>query len=156
MAKPSPLPSIRARHAHDCGISAARCLLEYHLKRPVNVPDLSTEPDGTNPSTLEALIRSRKSERWHVVSGEMAIEDVAHYCGTARPVICLITNAEGAGHYVVAAGVWRGRVWFQDSDFEPGETGWGSAPVTEFESWRADFDRRGQTYHRWGLAAWVG
>jgi ABC-type bacteriocin/lantibiotic exporter with double-glycine peptidase domain len=103
------LPDIRQKHDHDCGHAALRCLAAYHTGSPNGVADLSTQQHGTDPATIEAILRSWG---WCVSAGERTLSELAYYCGDGRPVLTPIQR-HGGGHYVVVYAVTRSRVWFQ-------------------------------------------
>ena len=147
MPKPLPLPDERSRRPHDCGPSAWRTVYRYHHGRNSRIVDLSNPVNGTDPATLEAIIR--RDANWHVVSGSAFIDDLRHYCESWRPPICLMTfPGDEDSHYVCVGGVWRNRVYYQCST-----EGWCAMPVGEFEAaWHA-VGRYAQ-FERWMLAAW--
>lgn len=101
--------------------------------------------NGTDPRTIEAFLRG---EGLRVFSGEMRLEDLAHFTKTGCPVICLVTM-HGSGHYVVAAGVKRNKVWFQDPS-----GGLGSLTAGDFIDRWVDFDRLGVSYKHFRLVVW--
>ncbi len=147
MPKPEPLPDIRAKTAHDCGTTAWRVVFAYHHGRNGRVIDLSNPVQGTDPSTLEAIIR--RDANWSVHSGETFLNDLQHFAATLRPPICLMTlPGDSDSHYVVCAGVYRGRVFFHcPSD------GTQSLPAGEFEAAWHGVGKYSQ-FNRWSLAAW--
>lgn len=147
MPKPEPLPDERQRDDHDCATAAWRCVYRYHYGRNARVKDLSHPILGTDPATLEAVIRNDAA--WHAHAGETLIDDLRHYCGTLRPVICLITPpGEECSHYITVAGVWRGWVWFQC----PAD-GWQALREAAFvECWRGL--GKYKDFVRWSLVAW--
>ena len=147
MPKPDPLPAEFQKNGHDCGITAWRCVFRYHYARNAKVIDLSNPIQGTDPSTLEALIR--RDANWCVNSGETFISDLEHFAATLRPSICLMTfDNDTDSHYVVCGGVWRGKVYFHD----PAE-GWRTLPVKEFERMWHGVGKYAH-FARWSLTAW--
>jgi predicted double-glycine peptidase len=144
--RPEPLPDCRQRDDFDCGTSAWRTVYRYHHGRNARVLDLSHPVFGTDPATLEAVIR--RDANWNVRSGETRIEDLRHYADTWRPSICLVTPPGSDSHYIVAAGVWRGRVYFQC----PSE-GWCAVREADFTAmWRGL--GRYKDFECWSLTAW--
>jgi len=145
--KPEPLPDVRQTAAHDCATAAWRCVYQFHHGRNARIQDLSNPVAGTDPSTLEAVIRHDAS--WCVHSGESMLVDLQHYAATWRPAICLMTfPGELDSHYVTVGGVWRGRVYFQDPN-----SGWSIMKVEEFEACWRGLGRYAE-YERWSLIAW--
>lgn len=148
--KPHCLPDIRQRKAHDCGMGAWKIVHQWQTaKRAVPTPDLSNAIQGLDPATLESKIRVGLS--WNVVAGEMLVDDLRHYCDTLRPVICLITrdfDGEPSGHYVVVAGVYRGKVYYHDPYDGP--------HATRVDDWCQSWHDRGRyaDFPNWGLVAW--
>jgi ABC-type bacteriocin/lantibiotic exporter with double-glycine peptidase domain len=149
MPRPDPLPDIRQNKDHNCGWAAWQSIYRYHYDRNPSRRDLSNPIHGTDPSTLEAIIRNDR--QWTVISGEMFLNDLRHFCETLRPVICTITRTfdDGIdyGHYVAVAGVWRNRVYFQDPTYGP--------EVWSAEKWMSSWHDMGKyaKFRHWGLVA---
>lgn len=146
--KPEPLPSIFQRADFDCATAAWKCVYAYHYGRNPRVRDLSNAIQGTDPSTLEAVIRNDRG--WHVHAGESMVEDLRHYAATWRPSICLVTLPTHGydSHYVVCGGVWRGRAYYHCPS-----GGWQSAKVSDFETYWHGMGRH-RNFRKWSLAAW--
>lgn len=148
--KPHTLRDIRQKESHDCGIAAWKTVYQWHTdKRPRPAVDLSNGIQGLDPATLESKIRVGRS--WNVVAGEMLVDDLRHYCDTLRPVICLITRdfeGEKCGHYVVVAGIYRGKVHYQDPYDGP--------HAVRIADWCDSWHDRGRyaDFPNWGLVAW--
>lgn len=121
------------------------CALAYH-RIVAAIPRFATPQDGADPRQLEAALRRL---HLHVLSGEMKVSDLKHFCNDGRPVICLVHwPADRDSHYVVVRGVSRGRVFFHDVEVGPG-----SCPLREWHrAWAAD--GRIETFRRWGIVAW--
>jgi hypothetical protein len=137
------LPDLRQRNDWTCGEVVARIVAGYwgaRLKRP-----LATPIDGTDPRGLEGSLRLADL---NVLSGSMDVADLQYHTRRGRPVICLVTEAGGVGHYVVVGGVRRGVVYMQC----PAD-GWVREPVASFERRWRDVDRCGTVYVRWAIAA---
>lgn len=128
---------------HTCGDCLARTILRY-WGRPAGRP-LSTPYDGTDPRSLEAVLRLAKLS---VLSGHMDLELVGHLTGRGRPVGCLVQR-EGVGHWVCVRGVLRRRVYF----FDPLD-GDASEPAAAFRARWSDADRFGVRYDCFGVSAW--
>jgi ABC-type bacteriocin/lantibiotic exporter with double-glycine peptidase domain len=123
------LPMTMQNHAHDCGEAALRCVLSFYgIKAAVR---LATPERGTTPEQLE---NAMKSIGLRVVSGEMNICDLKHFCDTGRPVLAVVHwPDEEDSHWICIRGVSRGMVYYQD----PAE-GSRKKPVKEFlNSWYA-------------------
>jgi len=147
MAAPQTLPDLRQRNASDCATACWRIVYSYHFGRDKRVRDLSHPINGTDPATIEAVIRADKG--WHVRSGESFVRDLQHYADTWRPSICLMTfPGDSDSHYVTVAGVYRGRVHFQCP-----ATGAQSMLTAEFEAAWHGLGRFAQ-FRRWSLTAW--
>jgi predicted double-glycine peptidase len=145
MPKPEPLPDVRQSRNFDCATAAWRTVYQYQQGRNARILDLSHPIAGTDPATLEAVIR--RDSNWHVHAGETLIDDLRHYGSTLRPAICLITP-EDDSHYVVVGGVWRGRVYLQD----PCE-GWCAMTEADFvAAWHGL--GKYKDFERWSLVAW--
>jgi len=108
---------------------------------------LGTTPlDGTDPRILETVLRVRCGCR--VLAGDMEIDDLREQTKLWRPVIALVT-LDGCGHYVVVAGVERGRVYFQDPLSGPV-----AMKIADFAAHWRDESRFRDRFTRWGLATW--
>jgi hypothetical protein len=147
MPRPEALPAILQKNDYSCATACLQVLAKYHYGRSRAVLDLSNPIRGTDPAALESAIRA--GGRWHVKAGATFVSDLSHYAYTHRPAICLVTPPGFEdSHYVVASGVWRGRVYYHD-------------PLTGPESmlasdWEAAWFGIGQyvPYRRWSIAAW--
>lgn len=139
-----PLPKVLQTKPHECARAAVQCILTYHgIVAPVA---LSTPIDGADPREIEQFCR-RLGLR--VISGEMCVEDVRHFCNTWRPPICLIQWSGQDSHYTVPRGVSRGRVYYHDVD-----SGYDSCREIDWcSAWQA-VGRIGETYKNWAIVAW--
>jgi len=145
--KPQVLPDIRQTRDWDCATACLQCLAKYHYGRSRAVLDLSHPINGTDPATIEAVIRADKG--WQVRSGESFTSDLQHYADSLRPSICLMTfPGDADSHYVVVGGVFRGRVHFQCP-----ATGPQSLLAAEFEAAWHGLGRHAAFRH-WSLTAW--
>lgn len=135
------LPDLRQSAGHDCGEVALRCVLSFYgIKAAVR---LATPERGTAPEQLE---NAMKSIGLRVVSGEMNIGDLKHFCDTKRPVLAVVhwPNEEDS-HWLAVRGVSRGKVYYQD----PAE-GQCKKSIKEFlSSWNAG--GRVGPYKTWGV-----
>lgn len=99
------LPDCRQTSDFDCGRAAVEVVLSFY-----QLPDrVLVRPDpvnGMSPDVVEAVLRSCGLS---VLSGTLTVPDLAHLTATGRPVLCL-TQLDGVGHWVVAAGVTSRRV----------------------------------------------
>jgi ABC-type bacteriocin/lantibiotic exporter with double-glycine peptidase domain len=123
------LPPLIQSGEHDCGDTAARVVLQYHgIKANVR---MATPERGTSPEQIEAAF---KRIGMKVVSGEMGVADLRHFCDTLRPVICVVHWPDAAdSHYLVIRGVSRGMIYFHDVADGPGRKN-----IAEFlTAWRA-------------------
>jgi ABC-type bacteriocin/lantibiotic exporter with double-glycine peptidase domain len=140
------LPAILQRTDWSCGQVAARVVFQFHGFRG-RTPQ-GSPIDGTDPRTLETAFR-RAGLR--VQSGEMEPDDLRHHTRAGRPVVCLVTEDDGVGHYVVVAGV-KGRTVF----YHCPTAGAKSELLTRFAARWHDSDRVAVRYERWGIAVWPG
>lgn len=139
------LPPIYQGTESSCGLACVRTVLEFwgdSGRRPRLVTDIR---DGAHPTAIQAALRKADLR---VISGEMLPADLGLFARSGRPVITLIQR-RGIGHYVVVAGLSRGRVRYHD----PME-GMLSLTLGEWtERWR-DVDVFGSHYHRFGIVAY--
>jgi ABC-type bacteriocin/lantibiotic exporter with double-glycine peptidase domain len=139
------LPDTRQKHDHDCGEAAVRCILAYHGIR-ANVR-MATPERGTAPEQIEATL---KNIGMKVVSGEMSVADLRHFCDTLRPVVCCVHWPDDAdSHWIVARGVSRGTVYYHDVADGPGK----KSSAEFLTAWRAG--GRAGVYRQWGICAWT-
>ena len=138
------LPDCRQRDDWSCGQTAARVVFQFHGFRgrsPQGSPI-----DGTDPRSLETAFLAAGLL---VQSGEMTPADLRHHTRLGRPVVCLVTEPDGVGHYVVVGGLLRGRVRYHCPT-----VGASSEPVAAFDARWHDSDRVAVRYTRWGIAVW--
>lgn len=145
--KPQTLPDVRQTREWDCATACWKTVHAYHFGRDKRVRDLSHPINGTDPATIEAVIRADKG--WQVRSGESFVRDLQHYADTWRPSICLMTfPGDSDSHYVTVAGVYRGRVHFQCP-----ATGAQSMLAAEFEAAWHGLGKYA-AFRRWSLTCW--
>lgn len=138
------LPTILQRDDWSCGQTAARVVFQHFGLRgrgPQGTPQ-----DGTDPRSVEAAFRLAGLR---VQSGEMEPDDLRHHTRAGRPVVCLVTEADGVGHYVVVGGV-KGRTVYYHCPV----AGAKSELLTKFAARWHDSDRVAVRYERWGIACW--
>ena len=99
------LPPVLQTSDFDCGRAAVEVLLTFH-GLPARVPVRPDPVNGMSPDVVEAVLRSCGLS---VLSGSLTVPDLDHLTRTGRPVLCL-TQLDGVGHWVVAAGVTSRRV----------------------------------------------
>jgi hypothetical protein len=138
------LPAILQRNDWSCGQVAARTVFQHFGLRGKAPP--GTPQDGTDPRSIEAAFRLAGLR---VQSGEMEVDDLRHHTKAGRPVVCLVTESDGVGHYVTVAGV-RGRTVF----YHCSVSGARSELLTRFAARWHDSDRVAVRYERWGIAVW--
>lgn len=133
------LPDVRQKRDYDCGKAATACVLQL-LDASADLRVLGTTPtDGTDPRAIESCLRLAGCK---VVSGEMTLGDLRHFTRTGRPVIAVVN-----GHYVVVAGVSRGKVHYQDPLEGPQR-----CSEKDFAKWWKEADRLGVVYDQFGIA----
>lgn len=139
------LPLIEQKTDFDCGKAAYQCVCRYWEARSKHLtPDKLL---GTHPSLLEPTLR--RTGFW-VQLGSMTVDDLKHHASLYRPVICLIQQSN-IGHYVVSAGVWRGKVYFMN----PSNGEIEKMSFKDFEKVWIDVDKTGALYSQFGIAAWI-
>lgn len=135
------IPDVRQQSDFDCGAACIEAVLQLGGRTP---PDSLANPvQGMAPDTLEAVLRSVGVR---VISGTMCVDDLKHFTRGGRPVICP-TDIEG-GHWVIVAGVGRGRVHYHDPD-----AGMQSVAESKWRSLWCGSTRFGHAFDRWGIAA---
>lgn len=137
-------PDVRQAEDYNCGPAAMDCALRclgIHIKERTS---LASPIDGTHPSSIETALRVLGL---NVCSGTMTVADLRNHTRLGRPVLCA-TDLFG-GHWVVARGVQRSRVYYH-------------CPVDgrkskKTEDWLAhwqDHERTGHRFINWGIALW--
>lgn len=137
------LPDIRQKDDYDCGAAAVDTVLRFlGVRSCAAVLDMANPVQGTAPDTVEALLRRAGLP---VLSGTLHIEDLKHFPDHGRPVVCPVSTDDG-GHWVIVAGISRGRVHYQCP--LNGKT---TMKVSDWlVRWR-DTSRSGHEYDRWGI-----
>lgn len=157
------LPDVRQPDVHkrpeeriSCGIGVLECLWTYFgvKTRPVPV----TPIDGVGPDTLESAL-------WHsglrVQAGYMDLQDLHYHTRRGRPVVCLVTEPEKIGHWVIVQGfrfrrkkLKSGRVRKESYVFLqcPTVGPYYESTRTFSRRWIDVSHRRGLIYKRWGIA----
>lgn len=144
MPRPLLIPDVRQRSDFDCGQAAVEAVFRYHGLTGA-VRRLANPVQGMAPDTLEAVLRSVGLA---VLSGEMTAADLRHLTATGRPVLCPIQH-DGVGHWVVAAGVARGKVHYHDPLAGPR-----SLRLAEWADRWTDTGRHGTAFVRFGVCGW--
>jgi hypothetical protein len=131
----------------DCADAAAPCVLQFH--RVVGRrPRIGTPPDGADPRHLEGVLRHA---HLRVISGEMDVADLDHFCRTGRPPICLVHwPGDPDSHYVVLRGVSKtGRHVFYHDVWD----GRGRCSTPEFEAAWLARGRLNEAFRSWAIVA---
>lgn len=139
------LPEIEQKGDYDCGGTVYTCVCRYWESRQKRIhcdPLL-----GFHPHQLEPTLRRTG---FKVQSGNMAVDDLKFHSSLYRPVICLIRHGND-GHYVVSAGVSRGKVYYMD----PADGKIHSVKSSEFEQIWLDIDKSATVFSKFGLACWI-
>jgi predicted double-glycine peptidase len=146
------LPDLRQDKSYNCGEAAVRCVLAYHsfagsVLASVRV---SSPVDGVDPLAVERVLATLGLR---TLAGSMTTADLRHFADTNRPTICLVhPPGEPDSHWVVARGVSRGQVHYQDIFDGPAR-----CSVPQWEAmWAASDGRRGHLFPSWGIVAWPG
>jgi ABC-type bacteriocin/lantibiotic exporter with double-glycine peptidase domain len=139
------LPDVRMRDSFDCGAACVEAAAAFWGVR-CRPARLANPAQGMAPDTVEAVLRSIGLA---VLSGTMAAADLRHLTRTGRPVLCP-TGLYG-GHWVVVAGVARGRVHYHDPAAGPARLG-----LAAWDAAWGDTSRSGQAFARWGIACGPG
>lgn len=137
------LPDIRQdEDSAECALVAASIVWQHFGTRTRIIPN--TPLDGTSPDTLESVLWESGLS---VISGSMDLDDLRYHTRRGRPVISLVTEHDGTGHYVVVCGVERNHVYYQCPLDGPTKE-----RSEDFEVRWQDRTRRGVAYSHWGIA----
>lgn len=137
------ISEIRKADGVSCAAGAVAIALsaldmQWRLGSLVNYLNV-TGVDGSDPRTVESYLRRIGL---CLSAGEMDLGDLRYHARRGRPVICAIE-----GHWVVSAGIKRGKVHYMDPDEGPKRLA-----ETDFLAIWHDQDRLGSYYRRWGIA----
>lgn len=140
---------VRQAKDYDCGAAAMDTAFRlFGIRKSPNYfrKMLGTNGyNGTDPRTMEYFVRN---EGFKVLSGDMEVDQISSQTRFGRPVILMVTLHD-SGHYIVARGVSRGRLYYQDP-----LVGRKSLPVGQFEDCWVDGDRFGFEYRKFGMVIW--
>ncbi len=139
------LPDCRQEHDHDCGDAAVRCVLAWHkIKATVR---MATPERGTSPEQIESAF---KRIGMQVVSGEMCLQNLRHFCEMKRPPIVVVHwPGHVDSHYVVVEGVTSRTVYYHD--VADGKCK--KLPAEFLTAWSAA--GRVGPYKRWAIVGWT-
>lgn len=102
------IPDRRQRGDHECGRAALEAVFLYHGITPAKwLKHLPNPVQGTSPDTVEAALWAVFGQ---VCRGTMDADALRYWTRRGRPVLTPITDPRHGGHWVVVAGVERGRV----------------------------------------------
>lgn len=141
------IPDVRQGKDYDCGWACYDAICGMNGITSRGPVPLANAIQGLSPDTVEAVFRSTG---WTILSGTMTVDDLKHFADTGRPVMCPAT-IEQEGHWVVSAGVARGRVHFHDPLH-----GMRSVRTADWLAAWHDTSRSGAEYKQWGIVAWRG
>jgi ABC-type bacteriocin/lantibiotic exporter with double-glycine peptidase domain len=136
------IPDVRQRADFDCGAAAIEAVCRYYGYKSRGADKLANPVQGMEPGTVEAVLRHFG---FRIIVGQLLVEDLKHFSRLKMPVVCPIDH-EG-GHWVVAAGVSRGRVHFHCP-----LRGAVAVPVGEWEAGWKSSTTTGIEYENWGIA----
>lgn len=157
------LPSAKQPLNFSCGPSALRSIAVHFKVGPNNEQFYinkcnTTSKDGTHPKDL---IRVAKELGLTVkAKSNMTINNLHNYLDEGIPVICSIqawgnqekyTENDHSGHYVVAIGYTKDKIYFMDPSIKASR---GFLPNDEFISRWHDEEADGTKLHRYGIAIW--
>lgn len=134
------------RDGFSCGAVSLDVLYRYHgYTLPRAYWDLSNPARGMAPETAEAAIRAQFvgvswGQGWEIA-------DLSHHIKLGRPVMCLVSEAEAADHWVLVRGVQRGRVYYHDPS-----NGRESKKIADWLKWWTG--PKDNAYSGFGLTGW--
>lgn len=159
MKKILEFPLLRQAYNYDCGATAVQSVLDYYgvdAKEQSVMEIANTKRSGTNISGLKKALRyfGLKYEE-----GKMNIADLKKYINKKIPVIITLQawtdkkdvdwkNDWKDGHYVVAIGYGKNKIYFEDPSCE-------RITFLNFkqleERWH-DIDTKNKKVRNWGMA----
>lgn len=118
-------PLLRQAYEYDCGANALQAVFAYYgleLDEDIIMREAKTSKSGTR---FENIVKIAKKYRFKVDFMEMNLEQIRSYIDKKVPVIILLqawsekarkkwTKDWKDGHYVVAIGYGRNKIYFAD------------------------------------------
>lgn len=154
-----PFPELRQAYDWDCGASAIQSILIYYgldVRAGLIIKAAGTNYDhGTVPANMKAVFKSYKLK---CRAGKMTVQEIKDCIDKKIPVILLLqawTHQENVdwendwedGHYVVAIGYDKKRIYFEDP-YALSRTYLTDAEL--MKRWHHR-DNTGKKYLNWGL-----
>ncbi len=141
------LKDIRQHDDYSCGDACVDVVIRFMgIRTCVSVLTMANAVQGVGPETCESLLRRAGLS---VLSGAMTVDDLRHLTKSGRPVLCP-TSILG-GHWVVVAGVARGKVHFHDPVSGPS-----TLKIAEWDEKWHDESRSGHAFRKWGICGYLG
>lgn len=152
-------PEVRQTYNWDCGAKAVQAVLIYY-GFDVNEGDI-IKLASTNSKKGTPVAGVKKTVKKYGLDYEarkMTIDDIKKYINKKRPVILLVQawaekkntdwdKSWGNGHYVVAIGYDRKKIYFED----PSTTVRAQLSYEELQERWHDVDTNGKKYKNWGM-----
>jgi predicted double-glycine peptidase len=157
------LPGVRQQTKYSCGAVAFRAICMYFGVGPEDEKEYikmlgTNAKDGTWP---EAIVKHAKrlGFKVHAKIG-MTIEELKNFLDQGIPVICSMQawgspkyyKTADSGHYIVAIGYDKKRLYFEDPSMDGGRRGYLS--YKEFDERWHDKDCHGHDCNHLGIALW--
>ncbi|MEF3691493.1 MAG: cysteine peptidase family C39 domain-containing protein [Candidatus Moraniibacteriota bacterium] len=151
-------PELRQVYDWDCGASVLQSVLAHcgvDIREEKIIKKAKSTKDGTSPDALEKVLFENNIK---YKSGEMNIKDIISYLDRDMPIILLLqawSNKEIVdwennwkdGHYVVAIGYDKNKIYFED----PASISRTFLNFSELEERWHDVDFKGKKYIHWGI-----
>jgi ATP-binding cassette subfamily B protein len=119
------IPTFRQSNDYDCGATALQVIFAYFgIEKNVQeiIKLVKTTENGTSMIKMRSIV---EKHGFKTKLGEMTVEDIKKYLNKKIPVILLVQawpykkiidwqNSWSAGHYVVAIGYDKNKLYFED------------------------------------------
>jgi len=151
-------PRLRQTYEYDCGAKALQSVLEYFgidLREEIILKEAKTSEKGT---PVKQVLKILKKNKLKYEEGPLTIKEIKKNIRKKRPVILLVqawTTKKNVdwkkdwldGHYVVAIGYDRKRIYFED----PASVLSTYLSTEELEKRWHDMDKQGRKYINYGI-----
>jgi predicted double-glycine peptidase len=158
------LPKVRQQRNWSCGHQAFRAICKYFNLGPEDEKDYikllgGNSKDGLPPERI-VKVAKKLDFRIHAKTG-MTVEDIKNFLDHGIPVICAMQawgepkyyKSKQSGHYVVAIGYDKKKMYFEDPSIDGGKRGF--LLFRDFDERWHDKDAHGHDCDHMGIALWT-
>lgn len=139
-----PLPYVKqGKNSGNCGPCSIKMIADYYgVKKPTgenySVTSLNRLCQVTKEFGCEKSDMNRVLKRLGLKRKKVNLRTLKHHLAKKKPVLSLLIDEEGGGHYAVIKGIDKEKVIFNDSY-------WGR----DFKRPKSDFSKRTRYFNNW-------